>query len=272
MTEARMSIITLTTDFGSADHYVGAVKGAILSVAPQAVIVDITHDVPAHDVREAAWVLRNAIASFPKQTVHVAVVDPGVGSARRPILASTENHHFIGPDNGIFSWVFESEPPRRVVEISAPHYMRSSVSSTFHARDIFGPAAAHLARGTDPGNFGETIEDYAKLDLPRARLTPEGEVRASVAHVDRFGNVVLNLTRTAMEQLMARAGATGMSVAVGAVRVEAIFATYAEAPAGAPFLLYNSSDFLEIAANQGRAADILKVRPGDAVAVTLRLP
>ena len=242
------------------------------AVAPQAVIVDITHDLPAHDVREAAWVLRNAIASFPKLTVHVAVVDPGVGSARRPILASTENHYFIGPDNGIFSWVFENEPPRRVVEIKAEHYMRSNVSSTFHARDIFGPAAAHLTRGVDAGNFGETIEDYAKLDLPRARLTPEGEVKATVAHVDRFGNIVLNLTRAMIEQLMARAGATGIEASVGAVRLEAIVATYAEAPAGAPFLLYNSSDFLEIAANQGRAADILKVRSGDGVGIRLRRP
>lgn len=269
MPESRNPIVTLTTDFGGSDHYVGAVKAAILSIATQVTIVDITHDIPAHDVREAAWVLRNAYNVFPKFTVHVAVVDPGVGTARRPIVAVTESYYFVGPDNGIFSFVFEAEPPARVVAITAPHYLRPSISATFHARDVFGPVAAHLSRGIDITNFGETIEDVTRLELPRPKVMQDGSVRAAVAHVDRFGNVILNLSRPAMEALMERVKASVLSATAGGRRITALHATYGEAPPGTPFLLYNSSDFLEIAVNQGRASDLLALRAGDIVDLSL---
>ena len=269
MPETRLPIITLTTDFGTADHYVGAVKASILSVSTQIAIVDITHDVPPHDAIEAGWVLRNAYTAFPPRTVHVAVADPGVGTSRRPIVAVTDRHIFVGPDNGIFSSVFEIDPPQKVYHATAAHYMRSPVSETFHARDIFGPLAAHIARGADPSNVGEPIEDYARLDLPRPKVTQDGQVKALVAHVDRFGNVVLNVTRTSMEALLEKTGASGFTAAAGAARVTHRFRTYGEAPPLTPFLLYNSSDLLEIAANQTRAADLLKVRRGDMVELIL---
>jgi len=272
MPEVRPTVISLTTDFGNADHYVGALKASILSVSAQIPIVDITNDIPAHNVMEAGWALRNAYATFPRLTVHLAVVDPGVGTARRPIAAVSENYYFVGPDNGIFSFVFDAEPPARVYEIRATHFMRSPVSPTFHARDIFGPVAAHLACRADVSNVGDPIEDFVRLDLPRPTVTKSGSVQATVAHVDRFGNVVLNLTRPVMEGFMERMKASGFTASAGSTQVAQRFSTYGEAPRGTPFLLFNSSGFLEIAANQARASDILKLRAGDSVELSLSVP
>jgi S-adenosylmethionine hydrolase len=269
MPEPRLPIITLTTDFGGADHYVGALKAAILSVSTQIAIVDISHEIPAHDVLEAGWVLLNAFSAFPSRTVHVAVADPGVGTSRRPIVAVAQDHLFVGPDNGIFSFIWEVEPPWQVYHITATHYMRSPVSDTFHARDIFGPVAAHLARGADASNVGDPIEDYMRLDLPRPRVMQEGVVKAFVAHVDRFGNVVLNVTQSSMEALLEKTQAAGFVAASGSTRITQRLRAYGEAPAGTPFLLYNSSGFLEIAANQSRASELLKVRRGDVIDVIL---
>ncbi len=268
MPEPRPPIITLTTDYGTSDHYVGAMKGAILSISPHVAIVDITHEVPAHDVREAGWALRNAFPTFPRGTIHIAVADPGVGTARRPIVAATEGYYFVGPDNGVFSFAFEVEAPTQVITITAPHYLRSTVSATFHGRDVFAPVAAHLARGIDISNFGEPVTDYVSLDLPKPKVAPDGSVRAAVAHVDRFGNVVLNVPRSALEELKERLGASGFAAVAGAAQVTASFGTYGQAPAGSPFLLYNSSDMVEIAANQARAGDLLKLRAGDPVVLT----
>ena len=269
MPETRLPIITLTTDFGTSDHYVAAMKAAMLSVSTQIAIVDVTHDIPPHDVMSAGWVLRNAYGAFPKWTVHVAVVDPGVGTARRPILAVTDNHYFVGPDNGIFSFVFESDPAVRVIELTSAHYFRPTISPTFHARDIFGPVAVHLARGIEASNFGEPIDNLTKLEVPRPKVTPEGAIRATVVAVDRFGNVALNVTRSSMETLVQRMKASGFMATVGAAKVTQTFSTYGEAPAGAPFLLYNSSNFLEIAANKARACELVGAKPGDIVELSL---
>lgn len=269
MPETRLPIITLTTDFGGSDHYVGAVKAAILSVSTSIAIVDITHEIPQHDIQGAGWILRNAFTAFPTRSVHVAVADPGVGTRRRPIVVAAQNHLFVGPDNGLFSFLYDSDPPARVHEITASHYMRATLSDTFHARDIFGPVAAHLARGADAANVGEPIEDFVRLELPRPVVTPEGAVRATVAHVDRFGNVILNVTRVSLEALMARSGATSIAALVNGVRVTHLCKTYGTGPDNAPFALFNSSDLLELACNRGRAVDLLKVRPGDAVDLTL---
>jgi len=265
MPETRLPIITLTTDFGGSDHYVGAVKAAILSVSTSIAIVDITHEIPQHDIQGAGWILRNAFTAFPTRSVHVAVADPGVGTRRRPIVVAAQNHLFVGPDNGLFSFLYDSDPPARVHEITASHYMRATLSDTFHARDIFGPVAAHLARGADAANVGEAIEDFVRLEHPRPTVTPEGHVRATVAHVDRFGNVILNVTRSAVEAFMNKTGATGIVAVVNGARVTQMCRTYGDGPERAPFILFNSSDFVEIACNQTRAADLFKVRRGDPV-------
>ena len=268
----RVPIITLTTDLGTRDHYVGAMKAVMLGVSTELAIVDITHEIPPHDLMEAGWVLRNAFATFPPRSVHVAVVDPGVGTTRRPIVAVAGEHLFVGPDNGVFSFVFDVCPPRQVIEISTTHYLQSEISATFHGRDIFAPAAAHLAKGADPSHFGDTIDDFSRLELPRPKVTPGGSVRVAVAHVDRFGNVILNVTHAALAALMERVQATGVTASIGDRRIQRLVKTYGDASPGEPVLLYNSGGFLEIAVNQGRAADLLKLRAGDAADLTLATP
>ena len=260
-------IITLTTDFGTSDHYVGALKGAILSLTTEPILVDITHDIPAHDIRTAAWVLARAVPGYPRRSIHVAVTDPTVGTARKPILIVTDDHYLIGPDNGIFSFVLEASPPTRIIHITTPHYMKEPVSATFHARDIFGPVAAHLTRGVDPGNFGESIETCVRLELPRPALTPQRTVRASVVHVDRFGNLILNVTRPGLEALLGADRARAIAVLAGSRRIETMVATYGDAHRGTPALLYNSSGFLEIAASHARANEALGLSAGDTVEV-----
>ena len=163
-------IITLLTDFGAADYFVGALKGAILSVNPQAQVVDITHEIAAHDIRAGAFTLLAAYEAFPPQTIHVAVVDPGVGSSRRPILVATREHFFVGPDNGLFSYICEREPEPRVYHLTEEKFFRPMVSATFHGRDIFAPVAGALSKGTPPASLGELITDYVRL----APLTPMG--------------------------------------------------------------------------------------------------
>ncbi|MFQ5700288.1 MAG: S-adenosyl-l-methionine hydroxide adenosyltransferase family protein [Acidobacteriota bacterium] len=265
MSGRHVPIITLTTDFGTQDHYVGSVKAAILSVAGDIRIVDITHEIPAHDVVQAALILRNVFNEFPRDTVHIAVTDPGVGTQRRAIVAVTENYRFVGPDNGIFSLCFEIEPPSRVIAITARHYMRAKTSPTFHARDIFAPVAAHIARGADPGNLGEAVEDPACLEQIWPATTSEGTIRARAIHIDRFGNIVLNVTRRALEGALARVGSERVTARVGRNRVERIVMTYGEAPPGVPCLLWNSASLLEIAINRQRASDVLHVSVGDAI-------
>lgn len=270
MPERPRPIITLTTDFGTTDHYVGALKGAILSIATDPILVDITHDIPPHDVMAAAWVLARAVPVFPRRTIHVAVTDPTVGTARKPILIVTDEHYLIGPDNGLFSFVLEASPPSLVIALTTPHYMRQPVSATFHGRDIFGPVAAYLTRGVDPLSFGEQLETCVRLDLPRPAVTPQRTVRASVIHVDRFGNLILNVTRSGLEALLGMDRARSLAVVAGSARIETMVQTYADAPGGVPAILYNSSGFLEIAASRTRASEALGLGAGDVVEVVPR--
>ena len=269
MAEQRVPIITLTTDFGTRDHYVSSLKAAILSVTTQVQIVDVTHEVPAHDIGAAAYMIRSAYAAFPPRTTHLVVVDPGVGTSRRPIILSADNHYFVGPDNGVFTLIYESDVPARVFQITAEHYMSPSPSPTFHGRDIFAPVAAHVSRGLGIENFGDPVEDPVKIDLPRPKVTQEGLVRATVIFVDRFGNVVTNVTRTALEALMQKLGRTQIRGGVGGAAITETRATYAEGPGGTPFFLFNSSDYLEVAAHEARASDLLGLKPGDTVEIHL---
>ena len=266
MAAARRPIVTLTTDFGTADHYVAAMKGVILSLAPGAVLVDISHDVAPHDVMEAGWLLRQACFWFPAGTVHVAVTDPGVGTARRPLLAAAGGHWFVGPDNGIFSWVFAARPPREVRELAVP---RRAVSATFHGRDIFAPAAARLAAGARPATLGARIRDWRRVEIPRPERARAGAARARVIHVDRFGNVILGFTRSDARALTSRSAAARLGVAAGRRRVTRFVTTYAEIPSGGVAMLFGSSDFLELAANQARADRLLGLALGDQVRVIL---
>ena len=262
-------LVTLLTDFGAADYFVGALKGAILSVNPLAHAVDITHEIPAHDIEAGAFTLLAAYRSFPPRTIHVAVVDPGVGSARRPLLVAAREHFFVGPDNGLFSYVCEREAGDvRAYQLTNENFFRTPVSNTFHGRDIFAPVAGALSNGVPPEEFGEPIDDYVRL----AALAPVREAgddagawSARIIHIDRFGNLITNITRG---ELAGAEFARGVRLDVGERAINSFRSFYAEgngAEAGDLFAIWGSAGFLEIAADRASAARLLDARRGQAV-------
>ncbi|HEV2802736.1 MAG TPA: SAM-dependent chlorinase/fluorinase [Pyrinomonadaceae bacterium] len=266
-----MSLITLLTDFGAADYFVGALKGVILSINARAQIVDLTHEIPAHDIRAGAFTLLAAYESFPKGTIHMAVVDPGVGSARRPLLISTGRYFFVGPDNGLFSYVCEREGNARVFQLTNEKFFRAPVSATFHGRDIFAPVAAALSNGVPPETFGGLVEDYARLaPLAPARGDDGATWSASVIHIDRFGNLVTNITR---QELAGERFARGARLEINGRVITSFRRFYAEEaganeePEGALFAIWGSAGFLEIAADRASAAQILRAERGREVRV-----
>jgi len=245
-------------------------KAVILSITPQVQIVDISHDVPAHDILEAGFVLRSCFAYFPSRTIHVVVVDPTVGSQRKPIIVATDNHYFIAPDNGVLSLVYDAEPVSTVVEIAAEHLMLPEVSNTFHGRDIFAPAAAWLARGTDMLNFGDEITEYTKLTLPKARVVGDSLLKGSVLHVDRFGNLITNISRVDIDEARKKIPGSTLKVVIGKQEIHGLKNYYAEAPKGEIVALFGSTNLLEIAQNQGSAARTLGANRGAEVGVLLQ--
>jgi S-adenosylmethionine hydrolase len=260
-------IITLLTDFGAADYFVGALKGVILSVNPRAQIVDLTHEIAAHDVRAGAFTLLAAYASFPPGTIHVAVVDPGVGSARRPLLIATRECFFVGPDNGLFSYVCEREQGVRVYQLTKEKFFRAPVSATFHGRDIFAPVAGALSNHVPPESFGELIDDYARL-APLAPVRDAGAAwSAAIIHIDRFGNLVTNITR---RELAGKEFAGGARLEIGGREISSFRRFYAEgasADAGELFAIWGSAGFLEVSSNRASAAQLLCAERGQAVRV-----
>jgi hypothetical protein len=255
------------TDFGAADYFVGALKGAILSVNPRARIIDITQEIPAHDVQAGAFTLLAAYESFPPGTIHVAVVDPGVGSARRPLLVSTRRYFFVGPDNGLFSYVCEREEDARAYHLTNEKFFRAPVSATFHGRDIFAPVAAALSNNVSPEAFGELIEDYVRL-APLAPVREAGAAwSAKIIHIDRFGNLVTNITR---REVPGEAFDEGAKLEIDGREITSFRRFYAEEKGGAAgelFAIWGSAGFLEIAANRASAARLLGVERGQRVRV-----
>ncbi len=246
-------IITLTTDFGSADPYAGAVKGVILSVNRKAVLADISHNIPRGSVPEASWVLMESYKYFPPGTVHMAVVDPGVGGARRAVAAAAGGHFFVGPDNGIF-WPALNAPGSVVVSLDNPRFFRPEVSLTFHGRDIFAPVSAWISRGEDIRSMGAVIDDPVKLEIPRPFVS-SGRLHGRIVRADNFGNIITNLDRAAISGFLGTAPAL---IRMGPVRLHEISTTYSSVPAGRALALFGSSGFLEIAVNGGSAAGSLK--------------
>jgi len=265
---AYRPIITLTTDFGSNDHFVGAMKGVILDIVPDAQIVDICHSVQAFDVLDGALTISQAYSYFPNRTIHVVIVDPGVGTARRPILASSDKYHFVAPDNGVLSLVYAREERMHVRHITSEHYFLQPVSNTFHARDIFSPVAAYLAKEVDSLKFGEEVEDYVKFSAPKPKAVDGNRLRGVVLKVDRFGNLITNITPHDAPALFA-AGATGFKIVVGSREITEIRNAYAEGAPGEVIGLLGSMGFLEIAANRGAAAQLTGAGKGNEVSVIL---
>ena len=250
-----LPVISLLTDFGTADYFVGAVKGAILSVNPQVVIVDITHEIPPQDIETGAFTLLACYETFPAGTIHVVVVDPGVGSARRPIVVSANEQFFVGPDNGIFSYIYDREPSHRTVHITADTYFRPSPSSTFHGRDIFAPVAAALSKGVKPEKFGAEIDDEVRLP---------GSLEPVIIHIDRFGNCITNITRDHFEDW------ENVNLVINGETIQDFRNFYGEDSSTAPFAIWGSAGFLEISINGGSAAKRLRVKRGDKVVFTQR--
>ncbi len=258
-----MSIITLTTDFGLADGYVGTMKGVILGIAPTATIVDISHNVPPQDVHGAAYTLYAAYPYFPQDTIHVVVVDPGVGSERRAIALRTPQATFVAPDNGVLSYVVAGEKKvEQIVHLTNPSYHLSPVSRTFHGRDIFAPAAAHLARGVPLTELGDPLTEIIAFPLPRPQVRSDGTVVGQVIHVDRFGNLITSIMATDLaDHSLLIEGV----IEIKGQSIRGIASNYAEVATGKLLALVGSSDRLEIAVSGGSASQTLGAKVGDEI-------
>lgn len=261
--------IALLSDFGTADYFVAAVKGVILTANPNARIVDITHDIPPHDIEAAAFTLLATCPSYPAGTIHMAVVDPGVGSTRKPILIKLREQLFVGPDNGIFSYVCDqhANSSRKVFHLTNDQYFRQPVSPTFHARDVFAPVAAALSTGVKPQELGTEITDFVRLLPLQPTTSRDGRLEARIIHIDRFGNCVTNITQKELTAQMIAAGAT---LRLKRKSVKSFRKYFAEQTAdkNKVFGIWGSAGFLEIAAANESAARLLNVRRGDSVIVS----
>ncbi len=246
-------VIALLTDFGTRDHYVGAMKGVVLGICPDAVLVDITHDIPPHDVLSGALELAAAFKYFPMGAIFVAVVDPGVGSPRRAIAADSGGYRFVGPDNGVLALVFKEARPQRVVEVTEPRYARPTVSRTFEGRDRFAPAAAWLANGIELSALGPAGDAWEVLPVPEAEVSVN-QITGEVLRVDRFGNLVTNVDRATFQRF---AAGGRVQVTAGPHAAGDVVGTYADTEAGSVCVLFGSSDRLEVAVNGASAADRL---------------
>jgi S-adenosylmethionine hydrolase len=257
-------LVTLLTDFGTADYFVGAMKGAVLASNPRAQVVDITHEIPAHDIEAGAFTLLAAFEAFPAGTVHTAVVDPGVGSARRAVAVETPGHTFVGPDNGVFGYVYERVESFKVYHLTNENYFRKDVSTTFHGRDVFAPVAGALSRGVAARELGPRVEDFVRLPFARPERRADGALEGRIIHVDRFGNCVTNF---APRDIPVEPFGRGMRVKVGGFEIKQLrrfFADESDAP-GEPFAIWGSAGLLEIAVFQDSAARRLGARRGQAV-------
>jgi len=246
-------IITLTTDFGESDPYVAMMKGVILSINPDAKIIDISHQIPAGSIKEGGLIIKDSYTYFPSGTVHVGVVDPGVGGTRRPIAVLVDNYFFVGPDNGLFSTIIETQRHTDVIHLKEKRYWMNSISPTFHGRDIFAPVAAHLSLGVDPFRMGEKIDNPAPLASPLPREN-KSDLVGEIIRVDHFGNLVTNITK---EHLSPFLESKDLIIKVGRLTLKKISATYNDVPEGQPLALIGSSNVLEIAVNMGRVIDYL---------------
>ena len=259
----KPTIITLLTDFGAQDYFVGAMKGVILSINPNATIVDITHEIPPQDIHAAAFNLLACYKNFPAGTIHVAVVDPGVGSDRFAILVECAGQFFVGPDNGLLSWITERERDFRAWRLTNEKFFRKPVSTTFHGRDVFAPVAAALSTGGAPKEFGPALDDIVALERLAPRQTQNG-FEGSVIHVDRFGNCITNFTRAHIDKSGMAAGAK-LNMNGREVTSLRKFFSDRDSEQTETFMLIGSAGFVEIAAQNASAAAILSAKCGDAV-------
>jgi hypothetical protein len=258
-------VITLLTDFGTKDHYVASMKGVILKINPRCRLIDITHQVPPHDIQEGAFVLANAYSYFPKGTIHLAVVDPGVGGARKPLLLVTENYCFVGPDNGLFTMVTQNESVEQIIALDKKKYHLSKVSTTFHGRDVFAPIAAYLSLGIKPNALGHKIDAlyWLGFDGPFIR---EGRLLGEILHVDTFGNLISNIDEGKLSRFIR---GRPLVIRVGGKTIRDLKKGYWEGEKGELIALLGSGGFLEISVREGNAQRILKAKRGDPIQIKI---
>lgn len=254
----KTAIISLLTDFGARDHYVGAMKGVMLGICPGAQLVDITHDIAAYEITEAAYALSQAWPCFPKGTVHLVVIDPGVGSSRRALVAQAHGQFFVAPDNGVLTMVLAADAKHRVREITAEAYFRKPVSRTFHGRDIFSPVAAHVAAGVPPAKFGKRIEDYLMLSLAKPVRTARRGWTGAILKIDRFGNIITNFEWANFRWI----AEIPFNMQVGLKYVNRVASNYADIAPGEICAVEGSSGLIEVSAREASAAAMLGVGTG----------
>jgi S-adenosyl-L-methionine hydrolase (adenosine-forming) len=261
------SVIALLSDFGTRDQYAGTMKGVMLAIAPDAVFVDLTHEIPPHDVLHGAIQLAAAVPHFPSGTIFLAVVDPGVGTARRGLVVEAGDYRFVAPDNGLLTAALQRIPPRRIVALTEGRYARPTMSRTFEGRDRFAPAAAWLARGVDLAAFGASLDTYEKLHIPRPEVAAD-QLRGTVLYIDRFGNAVTNIDRAAFDRFT-----RGAEVAIAAPGLTnaRLVSTYSDIDDDEICGLFGSTDHLELAARSASAAVRLGVDAG-ALVEMIHLP
>ena len=264
-----MSLISLLTDFGTRDEYAGVMKAVIWGIAPRSQIVDISHQVGPQDIHQAAFLLEAAYPYFPAGSIHLAVVDPGVGSRRRIVAMGFKGQHFIAPDNGLLAAILKGGRPDTLVEVNQATFFLPGMSRTFHGRDIFAPVAAHLASGTAVDELGTQLaaEQLERLSLPPDPVIRLGEIRGAIVQVDHFGNLTTNIGQRQFEEACAPSDGTRMMVQVGGRRIQGLCACYAEVAVGRPLALMGSRALLEIAVNQGSARRHFGASRGDEVRV-----
>lgn len=253
-------IITLTTDFGLVDEYVGVMKGVILSICPDARIIDLSHAISPQDIRQAAFLIKASYAYFPANTLHVVVVDPGVGSGRRIILTCADGHLFLAPDNGVLTWLLQGPRFETAYEVSCQQLFLKQLSNTFHGRDIFAPVAAHLANGFLETKVGRELnrDELTVLSLPDAKFDKATRVlTGSIVSIDRFGNLLTNIHHDLLESIIPAGSYPGITITINNQTIRGLQPSYASVPKGSLLAIIGSRNYLEIAANQGNAAQIL---------------
>jgi len=262
----RKQVVTLITDFGHADHFVGVMKGVIRGINPDVEIVDVCHQVNSYDIFDAAFILAQSYRFFPTDTIHLVVVDPGVGTARRPLLARTIEQKFVAPDNGVLSLVYEREESIEVRHITSDHYFLNPVSHTFHARDVFAPVVGWLSRGLEADKFGEPITDYAKFVSPKPKRVSDQLVKGVVLRVDKFGNIITNLTPDDLPALFSESPPP-FKILIGQQEITKLSLSYSSGKPSEIFAIVGSSGYLEICTNRGSAAKTLNASRGGEVGV-----
>ena len=270
-TDRRAAVITLLTDFGTADYFTGAMKGVILTINPLASIVDITHEIPPQDIESGAFTLLTCYRDFPEGTIHVGVVDPGVGSTRRAIVVRAGSQYFVGPDNGLFSYVCDREYSAQVFHVTADQYFRPSPSPTFHGRDVFAPVAAALSNGIPPEALGPKITDAVPLEPLTPTKDETGKLHGRIIHIDHFGNCITNFTRADLAE------SQPLKLTVNGTTIETLRRFFTdehrskddEHRSAELFAIWGSAGFLEIAINRASAAEALSAKRGDRVTVSV---